>query len=114
VRRFGRVAADLAARLLAAAVRIGWSGFELPTAPMARATAAVTALGSAWTRRHGLVPAWRIAALVTGGTFLASNASSPLASPTVSPVMGGTPRPTSGGDPWRAIPPKPSPSGDTT
>lgn len=33
VRRFGRVAADLARVVLAMAVRAGWSGFELPIAP---------------------------------------------------------------------------------
>ncbi len=111
-RRFGRVAAGLARILLAAAVERGWSGFDLPTAPRPRAAAAVAALASAWIRRHGPVGSWRVAALVTGGTLLAPNTGSPLASAAAAPVMAGTP--TTGGDPWQPTPPKPSPSGDTT
>ncbi len=114
VRRFGLVAADLARVLLAAAVRIGWSGFDLPVAPGPRAAAAVAALGSAWSRRRGPVPPWRLAALVTGGAWLAPNTTSPLAPATAAPVMAGTSRTTPGGDPWRVTRPKPSPSGDTT
>ncbi len=114
-RRFERSAGTLAARLLAAAVRAGWSGFEVPTAPGPRAVAAVTALASAWTRRHGPTEPWRLAALVTGGRFLAPNTTSPLAASATSPVMAGTPRSHPGGDPWPpATPPKPSPSGGTT
>lgn len=114
-RRFGQVAGALAARLLAAAVAMGWSGFDLPTAPRPRAAAAVTALAATWTRRHGHVRPWRVASLVTGGTLLAPNTASPLAQAAASPVMAGTSRPRSGGDPWPpATPPKPSPSGDTT
>ena len=112
VRRFGRIAAALAARLLAAAVRLGWSGFELPTAPRPRAAAAVAALGSAWSRRHGPVPAWRVAALVTGGTFLVPNTGSPLAGGATSPVMAGTPA--AEVSRCQPTPPKHSPSGDTT
>lgn len=111
-RRFGRVAGSLAARLLAAAVAMGWSGFEVPTEARARATAAVAALASAWTRRRGAVAPWRVAALITGGTLLAPNTGSPLAPATAAPVMAGTPLP--GGDPWRVTRPKPSPSGGTT
>lgn len=114
-RRFARAAADLGRVLLAAAVERGWSGFELPTEPRARAAAAVTALASAWSRRRGPVPPWRVAALVTGGALLALNTGPPLAGGTVGPVMAGTPRPHPGGDPWPpATPPKPSPSGGTT
>ena len=114
-RRFGRVAAGLARTLLAAAVERGWSGFDLPTAPRPRAAAAVAALASAWSRRRGPVPPWRVAALVTGGTLLAPNTGSPLAGGTAGPVMAGTSRTTPGGAPWPpATPPKPSPSGGTT
>jgi len=77
-RRFGQVAADLARILLAAAVRAGWTGFDLPTAPRPRATVAAGALASAWTRRHGPASSWRLAALVTGGAWLAPNTTSPL------------------------------------
>jgi len=113
-RRFGRVAGSLAATLLAAAVRMGWSGLDLPTAPGPRCVAAVVALASAWTRRGGPLPAWRLASLVTGGAWLASNTSSPLAAASVSPLMAGTARPTSGGDPCQPIRPRRSPCGDTT
>ena len=114
VRRFGVGAGALAARLLTAAVRAGWSGFELPVAARPRVTAAVTALASAWTRRHGPVGAWRVAALVTGGTFLAPNTGSPLAATAAAPVMAGTPRTSPGGAPCQPTPPKRSPSGGTT
>lgn len=114
-RRFGRVAVDLARVVLAAAVERGWSGFDLPTAPRPRATAAIAALASAWSRRRGPVDGWRVAALITGGALLAPNTTSPLAAPGTSPLMAGTPRPRPGGDPWPlATPPKRSPSGDTT
>ena len=90
-RRFGVVAVDLARALLAAAV---------------------AALASAWTRRRGPVPAWRLAALVTGGTWLAPNTTSPLAPSGISPVMAGTSL--DGGDRWPATRQKHSPSGGTT
>jgi hypothetical protein len=113
-RRFGRVATDLAAALLAAVVRIGWTGFDLPTAPRPRAAAAVAALGDAWSRRHGPVRPWRLAALVTGGAWLAPNTTSPLAPLSGSSLMAGTPRSTPGGDRWPATRQKHSPSGGTT
>jgi transposase-like protein len=113
-RRFRAVAGSLAAVLLSAAVRSGWSGFDLPVAPGPRAVAAVAALASAWTRRRGPVPAWRLAALVTGGTWLAPNTTSPLAPQPASALMAGTPRTTPGGAPCHRTPPKPSPSGATT
>jgi len=114
-RRFRSSAEVLARVLLAAAVRIGWTGFELPTEPGPRCAAAVSALGAAWARRHGPVRPWRLVALVTGGAWLAPNTTSPLAAPGASPVMAGTPRSRPGGHPWPpAIPPKPSPCGDTT
>ncbi len=111
-RRFGRVAADLARVLLAAAVRAGWTGFDLPTEPRPRAAAAVTGLSAAWTRRRGPVPPWRVAALVTGGAWLAPNTGSPLAPGAVSPLMARTPG--HGGDRWPATRLKRSPSGGTT
>jgi transposase-like protein len=111
-RRFRATADALARALLAAAVRSGWTGFDLPTAPGPRCLAAVAALASAWPRRHGPVPPWRLAALVTGGAWLARNTTSPLAPATAAPLMAGTP--TDGGDPWPATLPKPSPSGGTT
>lgn len=87
VRRFGRVAVELARVVLAAAVDHGWSGFDLPAAPGRLAVAAVGALASAWRRRRGPVESWRLAALITGGTLLAPNTASPLASARASPVM---------------------------
>lgn len=115
IRRFGRTAGELGRTLLAAAVRAGWSGFDLPTETGARATAAVAALASAWSRRVGAVSPWRVAALVTGGVLLAPNTTSPLAPATASSVMAGTTPSTTGDDPWPHLtPPKRSPSGDTT
>lgn len=111
-RRFRAAADELARVLLAAAVRVGWSGFDLPVAPGARCLAAATVLASAWARRHGPVPPWRLAALVTGGAWLARNTGSPLASPAASPVMARTAR--HGGDRWPTTRQKHSPSGDTT
>jgi transposase-like protein len=113
-RRFARTADTLARVLLAAAVRSGWSGFDLPTAPGPRCLAAADALASAWSARHGPVGPWRLAALVTGGAWLAPNTSSPLAPAAISPVMARTPRSTPGGDPCHRTPQKPSPSGATT
>lgn len=114
-RRFARVADTLARVLLAAAVERGWSSFEVPTRSRQRSCAAVTALASAWSRRHGPARPWRVAALITGGTLLAPNTWSPLAGPAVSPLMAGTARSGPGGAPWPpATPSKPSPSGGTT
>lgn len=115
IRRFGRTAGEIGRALLAAAVRAGWSGFDLPTEAGARATAAVAALASAWTRAAGAVSPWRVAALVTGGALLASNTSSPLAGMAAAPVMAPIPPSTTGDDQWPHLtPPKRSPSGDTT
>lgn len=111
-RRFRATADGLARVLLAAAVRIGWSGFDLPVAPGARCLAAATVLASAWARRHGPVGVWRLVALVTGGAWLAPNTTSPLASMAASPLM--APTATRGGDRWPATPQKRSPSGGTT
>jgi hypothetical protein len=111
-RRFGRVAADLARVLLAAAVQAGWSGFELPTAPRPRCLAAVHALATTWSRRGGPSGPWRLAVLVTGGAWLAPNTASPLAGVAASSLMARTSQ--SGGAPCHRTPPKRSPSGDTT
>ena len=111
-RRFARTADALARVLLAAAVRAGWSGFDLPVAPGPRCAAAVDALASAWARRGGPVRPWRLAALVTGGAWLAPNTTSPLAPASAAPLMAGTPA--SGGNPCHRTLPKPSPSGGTT
>ncbi len=113
-RRFGRTADVLARVLLAAAVRIGWSSFDLPVSAGPRCLAAADALASAWARRHGPVGVWRLVALVTGGAWLARNTTSPLAPAAASPLMARTPRSTPGGDPCQPTRQKRSPSGDTT
>jgi hypothetical protein len=111
-RCFRDVADGLARVLLTAAVRAGWSGFDLPVAPGSRCFAAVDALAAAWARRHGPVGPWRLVALVTGGAWLAPNTTSPLAPLAVSPLMARTPR--HGGDRWPATRQKHSPSGAIT
>jgi NAD(P)-dependent dehydrogenase (short-subunit alcohol dehydrogenase family) len=113
-RRFGAAAGSLGAALLAAAVRQGWSGFDLPVAPGPRCLAATEALASTFARRHGPVAPWRLANLVTGGTFLAPNTTSPLAARSASSLMARTPRSAPGGPRWPPISPKPAPSGATT
>ncbi len=89
-RRFRRVARALAVFLLVQAVRLGWSGWQLPVETLARCLAAVEALGAAWSRRHGPVQAWRLANLVTGGGLLAHNTTSPLAPRGAAAVISGT------------------------
>lgn len=89
-RRFRRVAGTLATFLLASAVRLGWSGLELPTEALRRCLAAVEALRLVWSRRHGPVSGWRLANLVTGGGLTAPNTPSPLAAPRTWAVIGGT------------------------
>ena len=113
-RRFRGLAGDLAATLLAAAVRAGWSGFDLPVAPGPRCLAAADALASAFARRHGPIRPWRLAVLVTGGAWLAPNTTSPLAALPVSSLMARTPRSIPGGDRWPATRQKHSPSGAIT
>ena len=107
-RRFGAVADALARVLLAAAVRVGWSSFELPAAPGPRCLAAAHALRAAWSRHHGPVEVWRLAVLVTGGAWLAPNTTSPLAALPAPALMAGTS--THGGDRWPATRQKHSPS----
>ena len=80
-RRFGRAAADLGAGPARGRGqrRLVRASSCRPT-PGPRAAAAVAALASAWTRRRGPVPPWRVAALVTGGRLLAPNTSLALGS----------------------------------
>lgn len=78
-RSFRKCAEVLARELLARAVSWGWSGWELPTSPLARCLAAVVAASGQWRRRRGPVPPWRLANLITGGRLLAINRTVPLA-----------------------------------
>jgi hypothetical protein len=78
-RRFRGRAALVASVLLGRAVSWGWSGWELPTAPLPRCRAAVEAMAVQWRRRRGPVGSWRLANLITGGWLLATNTSPPLA-----------------------------------
>jgi hypothetical protein len=78
LRRLRSTVAPLTTLLLARAVAMGWSGFDLPVAPLPRLVAAVRALAGRW---PGDMPAgpWAIASLVTGGGWLATNTDTPLA-----------------------------------
>jgi transposase-like protein len=77
LRRVRSVAASLTTTLLARAVALGWTGWELPVAPLPRLVAAVHALAGRW---PGTVAAeaWPIAVLVTGGRLLPTNTTTPL------------------------------------
>ncbi len=77
LRRLRSIALPLTDALLARAVALGWTGFELPVAPMARLCAAVGALAGRWPGDRSADP-WRIAVLVTGGGLLATNTGTPL------------------------------------
>ena len=81
LRRLRSIAVPLASTLLARAVALGWSGLTLPVAPLPRLCAAVAALAGRWPGDRSAEP-WSIAALVTGGTLLATNTTSPLAATT--------------------------------
>jgi hypothetical protein len=59
-------------------VALGWTGFELPVAPLPRLCVAVGALAGRWPAEGPAGP-WAIAALVTGGALLATNTGAPLA-----------------------------------
>jgi hypothetical protein len=78
LRRLRSMASPLAATLLARAVALGWSGFELPVAGLPRLCAAVRALAEHWPGDRPASP-WAAAALVTGGGLLATNTDAPLA-----------------------------------
>jgi hypothetical protein len=89
LRRLRSMAVPLTETLLARAVAMGWSGFELPVAPLPRLVAAVRALAGRWPADRSADP-WAIAALVTGGTFLATNTDAPLEAAARSGAMAGT------------------------
>ena len=78
LRRLRSLAMPLATTLLGRAVALGWSGFELPVAPLPRLCAAVQALAGRWPMSVAAGP-WSIAVLVTGGDLLATNTDAPLA-----------------------------------
>lgn len=88
LRRLRSIAVALAAALLARAVTLGWSGFELPVVPMARLCAAVHALAGRWPMSRPADP-WSIAGLITGGGLLATNTDAPLAAAGTSGQMTG-------------------------
>jgi hypothetical protein len=78
LRRLRSIAVPLAATLLARAVALGWSGFELPVAPLPRLCAAVEALARRWPGDRS-AGSWSVTNLVTGGDLLATNTGAPLA-----------------------------------
>ena len=88
LRRIRSVASSLTTTLLARAVALGWSGFELPVAPLPRLVAAVHALAGRWPGDRSAEP-WSIAVLVTGGTLLATNTGALLATVARSGAMAG-------------------------
>lgn len=91
LRRLRSIAVPLSATLLARAVALGWSGFELPTTPLPRLVAAVHALAGRWPGDRSAEP-WSIAVLVTGGGLLSTNTGTPLAGPGTSGQMAGPSR----------------------
>lgn len=88
LRRIRSVASSLTTALLARAVALGWSGFELPVTPLPRLVAAVHALASRWPGRVAAGP-WAIACHVTGGRLLATNTTTPLERASRSGAMAG-------------------------
>jgi hypothetical protein len=91
LRRIRSVASSLTTTLLARAVTLGWTGFELPVAPLPRLVAAVHALASRWPGDRSAEP-WSIAALVTGGRVLVTNTTTPLERASRSGAMAGPSR----------------------
>ncbi len=77
LRRLRSLAAPLTAALLARAVALGWSGFELPVAPLSRLCVAVRGLADHWPGDRP-ADAWSLAGLVTGGGLLTTNTVPPL------------------------------------
>jgi len=77
LRRLRSTVVTVTTALLARAVALGWSGFELPTAPLPRLCVAVGALAGRWPGDRSADP-WGIAVLVTGGGLLATNTGAPL------------------------------------
>lgn len=100
-RRFRATADVLARALLAAAVRSGWTGFDLPTAagPATSHCAPRTPPSLAVTDRSGPCPS---RPLVSGGAWLGPNTTSPLAPSRAFPVMAGAP--VLAGDPLHVTP----------
>ena len=91
LRRIRSVASSLTTTLLARAVALGWSGFELPVAPLSRLVAAVGALAGRWPGDRSAEP-WSIAVVVTGGRLLATNTTAPLERTSHSGAMAGPSR----------------------
>jgi hypothetical protein len=89
LRRLRSLAPTLTTTLLARAVALGWSGFELPVAGLPRLCAAVAALASRWLGRSAAGP-WAVAGLITGGGLLATNTGAPLETGAGSGQMAGT------------------------
>jgi transposase-like protein len=90
LRRIRSVATTLTTTLLARAVALGWTGFDLPVAPLPRLVAAVRALAGRWPGDRSAGP-WAIALLVTGGRLLATNTTTPLERTSGSGAMAGPP-----------------------
>lgn len=111
LRRLRSLAPTLTTTLLARAVALGWSGFELPVAGLPRLCAAVGALAERWPGGRPASP-WALAVLVTGGGLLATDTDAPLEGGAGSGLMAATATP--GGTPWPTTPPRGSPSGAIT
>jgi len=88
LRRIRSVASSLTTTLLARAVALGWTGWELPVAALPRLVAAVRCLAGRWPGDRPADP-WAIACLVTGGSLLATNTTSPLERTSRSGAMAG-------------------------
>jgi hypothetical protein len=78
LRRARNWAAEISRRLLAKAVELGWSEWELATTGLPRLWAAVLALAEQWRRRHGGAGAWSVTNFISGGRLLGTNRTSPL------------------------------------
>jgi hypothetical protein len=98
LRRLRSTGATLTTALLGRAVALGWTGWELPVAPLPRLVAAVRALASRWPGDRSADP-WPIAVLVTGGTLLVTDTAAPLERTARSGAMAGQPRKETSHDP---------------
>jgi hypothetical protein len=97
LRRIRSVATTLTTTLLARAVALGWTGLDLPVAPLPRLVAAARALAGRWPL--SAAEPWSIACLVTGGRLLATNTGAPLAATARSGAMARPPRKEAAHDP---------------
>lgn len=88
LRRLRSVAVPLTDALLARAVALGWTGFDLPVTTLPRLVAAVHALAGRWPGHRSADP-WSVTNLVTGGGLLSTNTGTPLAGPGTSGQMAG-------------------------